>query len=107
MEKLRVKSTPNDGGLKLRHYPLPCQNSALLKRPQISSLDALGIRAESGVFRAAGLVSDPWAAGGGRQTHRGAHGWLKSAVGRAAGSDLRTRKPPLDWILPSKRANVR
>ena len=40
-------------------------------------------------------------------TGRGAHGWLKSAVGRAAGSDLRTRKPPLDWILPSKRANVR
>ena len=32
-------------------------------RPQISSLDALGIRAESKVFRAAGLTSDPWAGG--------------------------------------------
>ena len=32
-------------------------------RPQISSLDALGIRAESRVFRAAGLTSDPWAGG--------------------------------------------
>ncbi len=30
-------------------------------RPQISSLDALGIRAESRAFRAAGLTSDPWA----------------------------------------------
>ena len=32
-------------------------------RPQISSLDALGIRAESRVFRAAGPTSDPWAGG--------------------------------------------
>ena len=40
-------------------------------RPQISSLDALGIRAESRVFRVAGLASDPWAAGGERQAHRG------------------------------------
>ena len=32
-------------------------------RPQISSLGALGIRAESRVFRAAGLTSDPWAGG--------------------------------------------
>ena len=32
-------------------------------RPQISSLDALGIRAEPRVFRAAGLTSDPWAGG--------------------------------------------
>ncbi len=32
-------------------------------RPQISSLDALGIRAESRVFRAAGLTSGPWTGG--------------------------------------------
>ena len=29
-------------------------------RPQISSLDAVGIGAESRLFRAAGLTSDPW-----------------------------------------------
>ena len=40
-------------------------------RPEISSLDALGIRTESRVLRAAGLASDPWAAGGGRQAYRG------------------------------------
>ncbi len=78
-------------------------------RPQISSLDALGIRAESRVFRAAGRASDPWAAGGGRQAHWGTHGWL-AQIGCRTSCRPRTahpRKRPLDWTLRRKRANVR
>ena len=43
----------------------------LFQKGRVLAQDALGIRAESRVFRAAGLASDPWAAGGGRQAHRG------------------------------------
>ena len=49
----------------------PTLDSGSTNRPQISSLDALGIHAESRVFRDGGLASDPWAAGGERQAHRG------------------------------------
>ena len=44
-------------------YPSCAKTRPFRNRPQISSLDALGIRAESRVFRAAGLTSDPWAGG--------------------------------------------
>ena len=53
------------GGLPFRrgHLPSCAKTRSFRNRPQISSLDAVGIRAESRVFRAAGLTSDPWAGG--------------------------------------------
>ena len=45
---------------------MPQRIESVMSSP-FSSLDTLGIRAESRVFRAAGLASDPWAAGGERQ----------------------------------------
>ena len=53
------------GGLPFRrgHLPSCAKIRPFRNRPQISSLDALGIRAESRVFRDAGLTSDPWAGG--------------------------------------------
>ena len=45
-----LKNTPSSGVM------------ILINHTQISSLDALGIRAESSVFRAAGLASDLWVA---------------------------------------------
>ena len=89
-----------------------CASSSCAKtrrnRPQISSLDALGIRAESRVFRAAGLASRPLGCGW-RATATGrTHGWLKSAVGRATGSELRTRKSliRLDFIEHKSERSV-
>ena len=51
------------------------------------------VLAQDGVFLVAELASDSRAAGGaGDRPTGGAHGWLKSAAGRAAGNELRTRK---------------
>ena len=46
--------------IDLSGIPSCAKTRPFRNRPQISSLDALGIRAESRVFRAAGLTSDPW-----------------------------------------------
>ena len=69
------------------------------------SLDALGIRAESRVFRAAGLTSDPWAAGwrvtGPPGVHAAGSNRLRGelrAVTFAPGS------PSLDWTLFEKKS---
>ena len=61
------------------------------------------------MFRAAGLTYDPWAAGvASDRPTGGAHGWLKSAVGRATGSELRTRKSliRLDFIEQKSERSV-
>ena len=61
------------------------------------------------MFRAAGLTYDPWAAGDASDRPTGgAHGWLKSAVGRATGSELRTRKSliRLDFIEQKSERSV-
>ena len=59
----RGEGVPRDLGEAVKWTPSCAKTRPFRNRPQISSLDALGIRAESRVFRAAGLTSDPWAGG--------------------------------------------
>ena len=55
-----TRAAPAERG-KTGATPSCAKTRPFRNRPQISSLDALGIRAESRVFRAAGLTSDQWA----------------------------------------------
>ena len=68
-------------------------------------MDALGIRAESRVFRAkAGFqpLGYGWRATGPPGVHTA--GWLKSAVGQATGSDLRTQEVPIGLDFTAQKS---
>ena len=64
--------------------------------------------AESRVFHAAGWLPTPGLRVASDRPNGGAHGWLKSAAGRAAGSELRTRKSliRLDFIEHKSERSV-